>query len=53
VRVRSRRIAVRSLVGLFLVLALVASIGTGGAAAKTSKSNITGLTDERPDRDAT
>jgi molybdate transport system substrate-binding protein len=44
VRVRSRRIAVRSLVGLFLVLALVASIGTGGAAAKTSKSNITGLT---------
>ena len=43
-RVRSRRTAVRSLVGLFAVLALVVSLGTGGAAAKTGKSNITGLT---------
>ena len=43
-RVRSRRTAVRSLVGLFAVLALVVSLGTSGAAAKTGKSNITGLT---------
>jgi molybdate transport system substrate-binding protein len=32
------------LVGLLLVLAVVASLGTGGAVAKTSKPHITGLT---------
>ena len=44
VRVRSRPPCGEVVVGLVLVLALVASLGTGGAAAKTSKSNITGLT---------
>src|SRR5262249_7978272 len=44
VRVRSRRAVVRSFVGLALVLALLTSLGAGGAAAKGTTSNITGLT---------
>ena len=43
-RVRSRPALLRSCLGFVLVLALVTSLGTGGAAAKTSRSNVTGLT---------
>jgi molybdate transport system substrate-binding protein len=44
VRVRSRSAALRTVAGLVLVLALATSLGTGGAAAKTGKSDISGIT---------
>src|SRR5215468_7691406 len=44
VRVRSRRAALRTFIGLVLVLSLVTSLGVGGAAAKTSKSTVNGIT---------
>src|SRR5215468_5364842 len=44
VRVRSRRAALRTFIGLVLVLSLVTSLGVGGAAAKTSKANVNGIT---------